>query len=122
MSATRADRVAAWATGAGIGLLALMLTWLAGNRLAALVWDPPVGPSVAFGGAILVGLVASLVFGRRLAASSTGRRARRGEGSGHADEPADPEGGRRQAADEEPTEPSADGGAAGQQADADPHG
>jgi hypothetical protein len=70
MSASRADRVAAWATGAGIGLLALMLTWLVGNRLTALAWEPPVGPSVAFAGAIVVGLVATLTFARRLAASS----------------------------------------------------
>jgi hypothetical protein len=67
MSRDRADRVAAWATGSGIGLMALMVTWLIGNRLAALAWDPPVGPTVAFVGAILVGAVTAVVSGRRLA-------------------------------------------------------
>lgn len=80
MSASPADRVAAWATAAGIGLVALMLTWLVGNRLTALVWEPPLGPSVAFGGSIVVGLVTALVFGNRLAAGrsrSQGFRSRR---------------------------------------------
>lgn len=63
----RADRVAAWATGAGVGFMALMLTWLVGNRLAALVWAPPVGPTVALLGAIATGLAATLVAGARLA-------------------------------------------------------
>lgn len=63
----RADRVAAWATGAGIGFLVLMLTWLVGNRLAALVWAPPAGPTVAFLGAIATGVVVALVVGARLA-------------------------------------------------------
>jgi hypothetical protein len=67
MSASGADRVAAWATGSGIGLIALMLTWLIGNRLAAMVWGPPVGPTVALVGAILVGTVTAVIFGRRLA-------------------------------------------------------
>jgi hypothetical protein len=62
----RSDRVAAWATGAGIGLIALMVVWLVGNRLAAIVWDPPVGPIVAFGGAVVIGVVTTLVSGRRL--------------------------------------------------------
>ncbi|HEV8681419.1 MAG TPA: hypothetical protein VGS09_01400 [Actinomycetota bacterium] len=67
MSGDRADRVAAWATGSGIGLIALMVTWLIGNRLAAVIWDPPVGPTVAFVGAILVGAVTAVLSGRRLA-------------------------------------------------------
>jgi hypothetical protein len=67
MSGERADRVAAWATGSGIGLMALMLTWLIGNRLTALVWDPPVGPVVAFVGAVVVGAVTAAVSGWRLA-------------------------------------------------------
>jgi hypothetical protein len=67
MSGDRSDRVAAWATGWGIGLVALMVTWLVGNRLAALVWEPPVGPTVAFVGAILVGAVTAVVSGRSLA-------------------------------------------------------
>jgi hypothetical protein len=67
MSRERADRVAAWATGAGIGLTTLMVVWLVGNRLAGLVWDPPVGPVVAFAGAVIVGAVTAVVSGRRLA-------------------------------------------------------
>jgi hypothetical protein len=55
-----ADRVAAWITGLGIGLIAMMLAWLAGNRLSALVWSPPVGPTVAFVGAIVVGLAVAV--------------------------------------------------------------
>jgi prepilin signal peptidase PulO-like enzyme (type II secretory pathway) len=79
MSRERADRVAAWATGAGVGFAALMLTWLVANRLTALLWDPPLGPSVAFVAAIVVGVVTALVSGRRLArrvanqAQETGR-------------------------------------------------
>jgi hypothetical protein len=46
MSRDRADRVAAWATGSGIGLMALMVTWLIGNRLAALAWDPRWAPQL----------------------------------------------------------------------------
>jgi hypothetical protein len=67
VSAARADAVAAWATGAGIGLIVVMVTWLVGNRLAGLVWDAPVGPTVAFAVAIAAGIVTSLVAGARLA-------------------------------------------------------
>lgn len=66
MSQERADRVAAWATGTGIGLIFLMLTWLIGNRLAGLFWEAPVGPVVAFVGAIVVGTAVALIAGRRL--------------------------------------------------------
>ena len=62
----RSDRVAAWATGAGIGLIALMVTWLVGSRLTALAWDPPGGAIVAFGGAVVIGFVATFISGRRL--------------------------------------------------------
>mgnify|MGYP003473877376 CR=1 FL=1 len=68
----RADGVAAWAAGVGVVLIALMLTWSVGNRIAMVVWDAPVGPTVAFVGAILVGIVATLVAGIQLVRS--GRR------------------------------------------------
>ena len=68
----RADGVAAWAVGMGVGLIALMLTWIVGNRIATVVWDVPVGPTVAFIGAILVGIVATMIAGIRLVRS--GRR------------------------------------------------
>ena len=65
-----ADEVAAWAVGMGVGLIALMLTWIVGNRIATVVWDAPLGPTVAFIGAILVGIVATVVAGIRLVRSS----------------------------------------------------
>ncbi|HEX6580956.1 MAG TPA: hypothetical protein VF195_08805 [Actinomycetota bacterium] len=68
----RADGVAAWAAGVGVGLIALMLTWIVGNRIAMVVWDAPIGPTVAFIGAILVGIVVTVVAGVRLVRS--GRR------------------------------------------------
>jgi hypothetical protein len=43
-----------------------MLTWIVGNRIAMVVWDAPIGPTVAFIGAILVGIVATVVAGIRL--------------------------------------------------------
>ena len=63
---SRADSVSAWAIGIGVGLIALQLTWLIGNRLADLVWDPPIGPTIAFASAIVVGVLVSIVAGRRL--------------------------------------------------------
>lgn len=63
----RGEAVAARAIGVGIGLIALMLAWLVASRLASLAWDPPVGPTVAFVGAIAVGVATALVSGRRLA-------------------------------------------------------
>ncbi|VAW08440.1 hypothetical protein MNBD_ACTINO02-2331 [hydrothermal vent metagenome] len=69
----RADLVAAWAVGIGIGLIALQVTWLAANRLSALVWDAPRGPTIAFTTAVVVGVVTSIVAGHRLAKSSAPR-------------------------------------------------
>ena len=74
MSVDRAEIVAARAIGVGVGLIALMLAWLIGNRVTALAWDPPVGPTVAFLGAILIGIATAILSGRRLAA-----RVRNGE-------------------------------------------
>ena len=68
----RADAVATWAVGTGIGLIALMLTWIVGNRIATAVWDAPVGPTVALIGAIVVAVAATLIAGVRLGRS--GRR------------------------------------------------
>jgi len=58
---SRADDVAAWAVGIGVGMIALMLTWIVGNRIAMVVWDAPVGPTVALIGAILVAIVVTVV-------------------------------------------------------------
>ncbi len=63
------DLVAARMTGVGLGFMALMVSWLIGNRLTALVWGPPVGPIVALLGAIAIGTVTAIVAGRRLAAT-----------------------------------------------------
>ena len=63
---THPDITAARAFGVGAGLIALMLVWLAGNRLAALFFDPPAGPVAAFAAAVAVGIVITVVVGRRL--------------------------------------------------------
>ena len=60
------DGVAAWATGVGIGLLSAMIVWLVGSRVIALVLEPPLGPSLALAGAVVVGAVASAISGRQL--------------------------------------------------------
>ncbi|MCL1587794.1 MAG: hypothetical protein M3092_05210 [Actinomycetia bacterium] len=65
----RADLVSAYAIGVGAGLVALQITWLVLNRLTSLVWGPPIGPTVAFAMAIVVGIVVSVIAGRRLARS-----------------------------------------------------
>lgn len=67
MSVDRSEVVAAQVVGVGIGLIALMLTWIVGSRLAELAWDGPVGPVVALSAAVVVGVVTSIVFARRLA-------------------------------------------------------
>jgi len=68
----RADRLAAGAVGAGIGLLALMVSWLVGQRLTELIWGPPAGPTVAIVSSILIGLAVALMTGRRLSAGVAG--------------------------------------------------
>ena len=68
MNDERGEIVAARAVGVGVGLIALMLVWLVGNRLTALAWGPPVGPTVAFGAAIVIGIATALISGRRLVA------------------------------------------------------
>lgn len=67
MNDDRAEAIAARAIGVGIGLIALMLSWLVSSRLVALAWEAPVGPTIAFVGAILVGVATALVSGGRLA-------------------------------------------------------
>lgn len=65
-SQIRADRVSAWAVGVGIGLMAMMVTWLIVQRLTALAWDPPVGPTVALISAIVAGGTVGGIAGVRL--------------------------------------------------------
>lgn len=70
---SRADLVAAWAVGIGVGLITLQITWLIANRLASLIWGAPRGPMTAFTIAVIAGVVTSVVTGRRLAKSSARR-------------------------------------------------
>jgi len=63
----RADLVSAYAIGVGAGLVALQVTWLILNRLISLVWGPPLGPTIAFASAMIVGIIVSIIAGRRLA-------------------------------------------------------
>lgn len=72
MSREPADRAAAWAAGVGVGLLAFMVTWLIGNRLAALLLVAPLGPSLALGAAVSAGVVTTVFCGRRLARAPRG--------------------------------------------------
>ena len=62
----RSDRVAACATGIGIGLITFMVTWLVGARLTELIWGPPSSATVAMAIAVLVGILTSIVAGSRL--------------------------------------------------------
>ena len=71
---SRADSVSAYAIGVGAGLVALQITWLILNRLTSLVWDPPIGPTVAFITAIVVGIIVSIIAGRRLARSANSQQ------------------------------------------------
>lgn len=65
---TRPDRVAAWATGTGVGVFAFMMVWLVGNRLTELFVPQPWAAVVAMASAVATGVVVSLRQGRRLAA------------------------------------------------------
>lgn len=67
MSRAAAERVAAWATAVGIGLLVFMIAWLIGHRIADLIWDRPTGPVVALGTASLAGMATAALAGRHLA-------------------------------------------------------
>jgi hypothetical protein len=52
----KADRVAARATGIGVGFIALMVAWLVGAQLFAHVWGQPSAAYVALAVAVLVGV------------------------------------------------------------------
>lgn len=70
---SRADLVAAWAIGIGIGLIILQLTWLIAYRVAGVFWEAPTGPTIAFGTALAVGAVTAAIAGRRLARRASHR-------------------------------------------------
>jgi len=65
----RPDRVAARATGLGIGLIAFMLTWTIGARATTSVLEAPANAYVAMFIAIVVGVAVTLLAGRRLQAA-----------------------------------------------------
>jgi len=62
----RADRVAAQATGVGVGLLGFMIAWLIGARVTEQIWGPPSSAVVALVISLVVGIVVAVVAGRRL--------------------------------------------------------
>lgn len=68
-----ADRVAARATGVGVGLVVFTVLWLVGDRLTSLLWDPPAGPVVAMAGAVVIGGVIAWLVGDRLVRASSAR-------------------------------------------------
>ncbi len=63
----RADRVAARATGVGVGLLAFMVVWLIGARVTVRIWGPPSSAVVALAIAVVAGILAAVVSDRRFA-------------------------------------------------------
>lgn len=62
----RADGVAAWATGIGIGLIAFMVTWIVAARLAEALLPAPARAFLAMGAALVVGLATGARQGWRL--------------------------------------------------------
>ena len=62
----RADRVAAQATGVGVGLLAFMITWLIGARFTDQIWGPPSSAAIALVTPVFVGIAVSVVAARQL--------------------------------------------------------
>jgi len=71
-SVARAERVAARATGVGVGLLVFMTTWLVAARITERLWGPPSAAVVAMTVALLAGVVSALVAGHRLAHGGLG--------------------------------------------------
>jgi hypothetical protein len=61
-----ADRVAARATGVGVGLLAFMIAWLIGARVTEQIWGPPSSAVVALAISVMVGILVAVVAGHRL--------------------------------------------------------
>lgn len=77
----RADRIAARATGVGVGLLAFMIAWLVGARVTELVWGPPSSAVVAMAIAVAIGIIVAVVAGRRLVRRQLSDSQRTGEPS-----------------------------------------
>jgi hypothetical protein len=62
----RADRVAARATGLGIGLITFMVTWTIGARITERIFATPTNAFVAMGIAVVAGALTTLRAGQRL--------------------------------------------------------
>lgn len=63
---SRADLIAARATGLGVGLIVFMLTWSIGARITERILDAPAHAYVAMSMAVLAGAVAAACAGHRL--------------------------------------------------------
>ncbi|HSO69987.1 MAG TPA: hypothetical protein VLQ67_10140 [Arachnia sp.] len=66
-----ADRVAAWVTSIGIGLLVFMITWLVGARVTERIWEQPSAAIIAMCVAVAAGVIFAAASGRRLRRRST---------------------------------------------------
>lgn len=62
----RANRIAAQATGVGVGLLAFMVAWSFGSQITTHMWGAPWGALVAMATALLAGVVTTVAMWRRL--------------------------------------------------------
>jgi hypothetical protein len=62
----RANRVAARATGLGIGLITFMLTWTIGARITERILTTPTSAYVAMAVALLAGAITAVNAGQRL--------------------------------------------------------
>ncbi len=54
------DRVAGWAVGVGIGSAVSIVTWIVASRLADMWLSVPLGPIIALGSALIVGIAVAL--------------------------------------------------------------
>jgi hypothetical protein len=72
------DRVAAWATGIGIGFAVFIIAWTVLNRLTGLWMPAPEGPIVALIGAIVAGSSVGSERGRTLSRRASNPRAEEG--------------------------------------------
>lgn len=63
------DRVAGWAVGAGIGSAVAIVTWVVASRLTDLWLSIPLGPTIAFGAALIAGIGVAFERGMSLSRS-----------------------------------------------------
>jgi hypothetical protein len=70
----RADRIAALATGVGVGLMTFMLTWTIAARITERMLATPTSAYVAMVGALCAGAVVTILTGRRLSNTSRAQR------------------------------------------------